>query len=117
MSKVTFTIDSITFSANIFDNVTSQYLLEKLPLSITMHDLNNNEKYHDFNDAFPTNMQEIKHIHKGDIMLYQDSYLVIFYKSFTTTFSYTPVGTITHPDSLDVLNSISDVDITIKSLS
>ncbi|MEB7781175.1 MULTISPECIES: cyclophilin-like fold protein [Mammaliicoccus] len=114
MSEVTFTIDSKTFSANIFDNATAQYLLDKLPLSITMHDLNNNEKYHKFNERFPTNTLEVEHINKGDIMLYQDSYLVIFYKSFDATYRYTPIGTITNPDSLEDINHKSDIDITIK---
>ncbi|MGO1989727.1 cyclophilin-like fold protein [Mammaliicoccus vitulinus] len=105
--------DTTVFSVSLFDNETTQHLLERMPLSITMHDLNNNEKYYNFNATFPTNTQKIKRVHKGDIMLYQDSYLVIFYKSFNTTFKYTPVGTITNPESLDVLNNISDIDVLI----
>lgn len=43
-------------------------------------------------------------IHNGDIMLYGSSTLVVFYKSFSSSYSYTRIGRVSQPDQLaDIL--------------
>ncbi len=59
-----------------------------------MKDLNKNEKYVYLNESLPTNKYYPKHIQKGDVMLYEDNCIVIFYKSFDTNYSYTKIGSI-----------------------
>ena len=64
-----------------------------------MSELNGNEKYIYLDNTLPTNSSNPKKINAGDIMLYGDNCLVIFYKSFTTTYSYTKIGHINNlPD-------------------
>ena len=77
-------------------------MIEMLPLEITMDELNGNEKYVYLDKSLPTNSTNPKHINKGDIMLFGNDCLVIFYKSFDTTYSYTKIG---HIDNLPNLGT------------
>ena len=65
-----------------------------------MEELNGNEKYIYLASSFPVNATKPKHIEKGDIMLFDSSCIVIFYKSFNTDYEYTRIG---HIDNLDNL--------------
>ena len=65
-----------------------------------MSELNGNEKYIYLDKTLPTNSYSPKHIEVGDIMLYGNDCLVVFYKSFDTNYSYTKIG---HIDNLEDL--------------
>ena len=65
-----------------------------------MRELNGNEKYIYLDTTLPTNSSNPKRINVGDVMLYGDNCLVIFYKSFDTPYSYTKIG---HIDNLENL--------------
>ena len=67
-----------------------------------MNDLNGNEKYVNMDNTLPTNSYNPKHIEKGDVMLFGNNCLVIFYESFDTNYSYTKIG---HIDNLDDLGN------------
>ena len=56
-----------------------------------------NEKYIYLDNSLPTNSSKPKYINAGDVMLYGNNCLVIFYQSFDTTYSYTKIG---HIDDL-----------------
>ena len=61
-----------------------------------MQELNGNEKYRFFTArTFPTNEKRVQKVQVGDVMLYGDDCLVIFYKSHTTSYAYTKIGRIT----------------------
>lgn len=76
-------------------------LVEILPLELLMSDLNNNEKYAYLNVALPTNTYSPKRIEAGDVMLYGDNCLAIFYESFDTNYNYSKIG---HINNLPKLN-------------
>ena len=82
------------------NNETSNALASKLPLEFNMSELNGNEKYIYIDDSLPTNSSNPKHINAGDVMLYGDNCLVIFYKSFDTSYSYTKIGHINNLPNL-----------------
>ena len=67
-----------------------------------MNELNGNEKYVYMDKSLTTNSFNPKQIKKGDVMLYGDNCLVIFYKSFETSYSYTKIG---HIDNLENLGN------------
>ena len=94
------------FTATLESNNTTKSLLEKLPLTINMSELHGNEKYYYFDESLPTNSQSIRNINTGDLMLYGSDCLVLFYKSFSTSYSYTRLGHIDNPQGLaDVVGS------------
>lgn len=101
MTNINVVINDKTYEAEIEDNETAQAFLNKLPKTFTMDELNGNEKYVYMDGTLPTNHFKPKHINAGDIMLYQNNCLVIFYKSFDTSYSYTKIGHINNLPTLD----------------
>ena len=85
-------INGNEYIVNLEDNDTVSGLINLLPLEINMNELNGNEKYFYLDDILPTNSYKPGHIEAGDIMLYGNDCLVIFYKSFDTPYSYTKIG-------------------------
>ena len=87
--KLNIKVGDKNFTATLESNNTTKSLLEKLPLTISMSELHGNEKYYYFNESLPTNSERIGNINTGDLMLYGSDCLVLFYKSFSTSYSYT----------------------------
>ncbi len=106
MPGLEITVGGRTFTAVLYDNETARTLLERLPLTLAMSELNGNEKYYYFSDGFPTDSDVPKGIQTGDLMLYGSDCLVLFYESFSTGYRYTPLGYIENPEGLsDALGS------------
>ena len=101
-------INGKEYIMNLEDNETVKSFVNLLPQELNMSELNGNEKYIYLDTALPTNSLNPKRINAGDVMLYGDNCLVIFYKSFDTSYSYTKIG---HIDNLPDLGNGS---ITIK---
>ena len=100
--KMKVNIDGKDYIINLDDNVTAKKLYDLAPFQVTMNELNGNEKYVYLASRFPVNPYKPGHIEKGDVMLFDNSCLVIFYKSFDTSYSYTRIG---HIDNLDDLGN------------
>ena len=95
-------IDGKTYKLNLESNTTVDEFIKLLPKEYTMNELNGNEKYVYINESLSTVKYMPKRIEKGDVMLYGDNCIVIFYKSFDTNYSYTKIG---HIDDLDDLGN------------
>ena len=104
MDNIKVIINDKTYVAKLENNETVKTFLSWLPQEYKMQELNGNEKYIYMDKSLPTEAINPKHINKGDIMLYGDNCLVIFYKSFDTSYSYTRVG---HIDNLEDLGKDS----------
>ena len=92
ISDLKVIIDGKTYNAKIEENETAQSFVNMLPVEYNMSELNGNEKYIYLDNTLPTNSYSPEHIEKGDIMLYGNNCLVVFYKSFNTSYSYTKIG-------------------------
>ena len=102
MNKLNITINNKDYILNLENNKTVNELLSILPIDTKMNELNGNEYYAYLDNSFTTNSYNPKEIKAGDVMLYGNNCLVIFYKSFKTTYSYTKIG---HIDSLETLDT------------
>ncbi|CAG5070676.1 hypothetical protein DYBT9623_03219 [Dyadobacter sp. CECT 9623] len=94
-------IGSKTFNATLFDNATASAFKARLPLTISMSELNGNEKLYNFPTNLPTNASNPRTINTGDLMIYGSNVLVLFYKSFATSYSYTRLGRIADTSGLE----------------
>lgn len=92
--KIKITVNSQTFTAKLWANNSAKAFKEMLPLTINMTDLNGNEKYYDFPNNLPTNSSNPGTIKNCDLMLYGSKTLVLFYQSFSTSYSYTKLGSV-----------------------
>ncbi len=112
--QLKITVGKATFSATLQSNATAKAFQERLPLTLTMNDLNRNEKYIDLPERLPSNASNPGTIQNGDLMLYGSNTLVLFYKSFSTSYSYTRIGKITDPAGLAEALGSGTVDVTFE---
>ena len=96
------------------DNETVQKFIELLPLTMDMQELNGNEKYYYMETSLPTNSEKVGYIDAGDIMLFGDNCLVLFYKSFSTPYSYTRIGHIENVENLETCVGQQNITVTIE---
>ncbi len=92
MKDLCITIGGQDFLVKLYENSATEQLVDMLPLHITMDELNGNEKYYYLDAGLPTDSSVPSGIREGDLMLYGSDCLVLFYKSFTTSYRYTPLG-------------------------
>ena len=114
ITKITVSINDYHFSAVLYDNANSKAFSKILPLTLDMSDLNGNEKYYYLDNTLPTASENPKQIKSGDIMLYGDNCLVLFYKSFSSSYSYTKLGHIEDTSNLEKAVGSGNATVTIS---
>ncbi|VTS36819.1 Uncharacterized conserved protein [Enterococcus casseliflavus] len=101
-TAVVITVGQQNFLAKFYENEVSEHLMNQMPFTVTMSDLNNNEKYYRFSENLPemtTERPEI--IHEGEIMSWNSHTLVLFYQTFTNSYGgYNRIGVIEDPTGL-----------------
>lgn len=97
---ITVTVGDTTFSAQLEETAAAQAFAERLPLTLEMQELNQNEKYAYLGSGLPTDAQSPGTIQTGDLMLYGSDCVVLFYDSFSTGYSYTRLGRIEPAEGL-----------------
>jgi hypothetical protein len=110
--KIKITIGDKFFTSTVHNNATTTALKAKLPLTINMKELNGNEKYFDLPDNLPANASNPGTIQIGDLMLYGSNTLVLFYKSFSTSYNYTRLARIDNPSGLAA--ALGSDNVTVK---
>lgn len=94
-NKMNIKISNTIFEVVLENNTTTTAFVEMLPLSLEMSELNANEKYCYLNSSLPTNAKRVDKIYAGDIMLWGNNCVVIFYETFSSGYSYSKIGKIT----------------------
>lgn len=94
------TINGRTFTAKANGSAAAQAFARLLPLDVTMSELNGNEKYYYLDEPLPQNAQRVGRIEVGDIMLWGDDCIVVFYESFNTSYRYTRLGKVINAENL-----------------
>lgn len=113
-TKINIKVGNQVFTATLLDNASANAFKAILPLTISMTELNGNEKYYRFPQNLPTNASNPGTIHSGDLMLWGSNTLVIFYETFSTAYNYTRLGKIDNPDGLADALGKGDVTVTME---
>ncbi|UYZ64466.1 cyclophilin-like fold protein [Hymenobacter weizhouensis] len=113
-NRLRIRIGSTAFTATLLDNPTAAAFKARLPLTVSMTELNGNEKYYDLPASLPTNATSPGTIQTGDLMLYGSTTLVLFYQPFATRYHYTRLGRIDNPAGLAAALGAKNVTVTFE---
>ena len=113
-TSVIITVNGKEFNAVFYNNETANAFINMMPLTLNMNELNGNEKYYNLSTTLPVNSERVGSIKKGDIMLYGNNCIVIFYESFNTSYSYTKIGYIENTDNLAAALGSGSVSVTFN---
>ncbi|MFG6429473.1 cyclophilin-like fold protein [Roseateles sp. LYH14W] len=94
------TVDTRRFAVTLEDNATTRAFVALLPATFDMVELNGNEKYAKLPRSLPTAAAPLRNIRAGDVLLYGDDTLVVFYEALRSDYSYTRIGRIETPTGL-----------------
>ncbi|MBB6499036.1 cyclophilin-like fold protein [Pedobacter cryoconitis] len=111
-TKLKITVGTNVFTASLYNNSTVTAFKVKLPMSINMIELNGNEKYFDLSGNMPFKALNPEIIQTGDLLLYGANTLVLFYKTFSTSYSYTRLGRIENASGL--ASALGSGNVTVR---
>ena len=80
------------FAVTVEDNPTARALVQLLPVTLEMAELNGNEKHGRLPRSLPVDGMRPGTIRTGDVLLYGNDTLVVFYQTFRSSYSYTRIG-------------------------
>ena len=115
-TTVVLAIGDASFIIALADNEAARELARRLPLRLEMAELNGNEKYASLGNPLPAKAETVRRIKAGDVMLWGNDCLVVFYKSFDTPYSYTRIGHIADARALEKAVGKGDVRVSIHPL-
>lgn len=113
--KITVNVGDTSFTAVLFDNKTAEEFYSHLPMTLEMKELNGNEKYYNLGMSLTTKSSTAGHISKGDIKLFGDDCLVLFYEDFISGYSYTNIGYIENTEGLEAVLGNGNVTVGFKA--
>ena len=99
-SRMSMIVGERRFVVTLSDNATGRAFAQMLPLTLDMAELNGNEKHADLPKPLPAHATRTQIICNGDLLLYGSKTLVVFYKAFTSPYSYSNVGRVADPAGL-----------------
>ena len=114
-NEIIITIGGKKFTAILADTDAARGFYSLLPLTVPMDELNGNEKYRYLDSPLPADASRPDMINTGDLMLYGSSCIVLFYESFSTSYTYTALGHIADTDGLKDALGAGSVTVTFSA--
>ena len=112
--KIKITFGTASFVATTYNNATAKAFIALLPITVTMNELNGNEKYYYLSGNLPDSPSNPSTIQNGDLMLYGSNCIVLFYETFSTSYSYTNIGSIDNPIGLKTALGSNNPTVTFE---
>ncbi|AGK54411.1 cyclophilin-like fold protein [Bacillus sp. 1NLA3E] len=115
MITINIIVGNRKFTATLEDHNTAIALVKQLPLTVDMSELNGNEKYNYLSGNLRSDTSTSPgRIKEGDLMLYGNNCLVLFYKTFNTSYSYVKLGHIDNTTGLSEALGSGSVKVTFS---
>ena len=114
MTSISVQIGEKAFTARLEDNETARAFVALLPLTLDMRDLNDNEKVIELSKKLPGDVSNPGKIREGELMIWSSRSLVLFYKTFPTSYSYSRLGRIENTAGLIDAVGPGSVTVTFK---
>jgi hypothetical protein len=113
-SRIRIIVGPRVFTATVRAGATATAFTSMLPLTATMTELNGNEKYVRLAEDLPRQAVNPGTIQAGDVMLYGDSTVVLFYETFSTSYRYTPIARVDDASGLAAALGTGAVTVTFE---
>lgn len=113
-NNLKITVGAVSFDATLEDNPATKAFKALLPVTVEMSEMNGNEKYYYLSGSLPTAPAKPGTIQVGDLMLYGSSCVVLFYETFSTSYSYTRLGRVSNPSGLASVLGSGSVTVTLE---
>lgn len=110
--KMRLSVGGVAFVVTFAQNASASAFKKMLPMTVTMGEMNGNEKYYYLPESLPTSVSREGVVRNGDVMLFGSSGLVLFYKTFSTSYSYTKLGTVDDPSGFE--EALGGGSVTVK---
>lgn len=114
-SEITISIGDARYTATLEDNLAARAFAALLPMTVTMTEMNGNEKYYNLSGDLPTDTFRPGTIQAGDLLLWGSNTVVLFYETFSSSYSYTRLGKIANPDGLAAALGRGNVSVTFSA--
>lgn len=111
---IKISIGDTHYTATLEDNLTAKAFAALLPMTVTMTEMNGNEKYYNLNKNLPADTFRPGTIRTGDLLLWGSNTVVLFYETFSSGYSYTRLGKIDNPDGLADTLGRGNVEVTFS---
>jgi hypothetical protein len=111
--RIVITVGGQEFQATLDNTEAARAFAKQLPLHLQLEELNGNEKYAYLDNPLPTDSRNPETIHAGDLMLFGSSCIVLFYQTFPTQYTYTPIAHLDDASGLAECVGTGDVDAQI----
>jgi len=111
MTSIRVKIGEKSFTARLEDNETARAFTAMLPLKLEMRDLNDNEKVIELPKRLPGEVTSPGTIREGDLMIWSSRSLVLFYKTFSSSYSYFRLGRI--EDTSGLVQAVGDGSVMV----
>ena len=111
--QIKITIGAHEYIANLENSTTSCEFGKTLPRTLSMSDFNSNEKYYR-GDKLTSKDEKYSKINAGDLMLYSSNTIVLFYKTFDTSYSYTPIGKIVDATGIESAVGSGNIEVSYE---
>lgn len=99
-NKLTIRVGTSCFGLTLGSNATATAFKALLPLTLNMSEHNGNEKFFNLSTNLPTATTRPGILQTGDLMLFGSNCLVLFYETFSSSYSYTRLGRVDNPAGL-----------------
>ncbi len=113
---IKITVGSSSFTVELSRQKAAETFRAMLPLTLSMKDVNKNEKYARLPRELSAAASSSGAVHAGDLMLWGSDGLVLFYKTFPTSYHYTPLGHISDTSGLEKALGAGNVVITLERM-
>ena len=114
-SPVWMTVGERRFAVTLADNPAARAFKALLPVTLEMPDLNANEKHVELPKALPADASRPGTLRTGDLMLYGNRTLVLFYVTFDSPYGYTRLGRVDDATALPRALGAGAVRITFST--
>lgn len=115
MARINIQVDNENFTGVLHDNESAHSLLERMPFTLNMEDYASQEKVASLPFTLTSSQtQTPATVNAGEIYLWSGNNLVLFYTTFSNSYSYVPIGYIEQVSGLQDALGSGNVTITFS---